>query len=195
VPFAERALYELRDDELTAERVLEVLRVAERRLQGLSRAVRPVLAVPHLLSGESSAYYHGYVLAELAVQQTRRHFLARDGYLTDNPRIGPELGKHYWAPGNSATFDETLVRLTGSPLGTDALLERVSRTPDQAVAEGLRCLAQVKQRAASEEPLDLDAQIQVIHGRETVTSTRERGYDGAGRDFSEWVQRLEQVAT
>jgi Peptidase family M3 len=194
VPFAERALYELRDDELSPDRVLETLRVAERRLQGLSRAVRPVLAVPHLLSGESSAYYHGYVLAELAVQQTRRHFLARDGYLTDNPRIGPELGQHYWAPGNAATFDETLVRLTGSPLGADALLRQVSRTPDQAVAEGLACLEQAQRRGMSAEPIDLDAQIQVIHGRESVTSTRERGYDEAGRDFCEWVQRLEQAA-
>jgi hypothetical protein len=194
VPFAERALYELPDDELSADRVLEVLRVAERRLQGLSRAVRPVLAVPHLLSGESSAYYHGYVLAELAVQQTRRYFLERDGYLTDNPRIGPELGQHYWAPGNAATFDETLVRLTGSPLGTDALLQKVSRTPDEAVAEGLACLEQSKQRAVAAEPLDLDAHIAVIHGRQTVTSTRERGYDGAGRDFSDWVQRLEAAA-
>jgi hypothetical protein len=191
VPFAERALYELSDEELSADHVLEVLRNVERRLQGLSRAVRPVLAVPHLLSGESSAYYHGYVLAELAVQQTRRHFLQRDGFLTDNPRIGPELGQHYWAPGNGASFDETLMRLTGAPLGTDALLRKVSRTPEQAVAEGLACLKQAQQRGAADAPLDLDAHIQVIHGRETVTSTSERGYDGASRDFSDWVHRLE----
>ncbi|HEU4583393.1 MAG TPA: M3 family metallopeptidase [Polyangiaceae bacterium] len=194
VPFAERALYELSDDELRPERVLEVFRAAEQRLQGLSRGVRPVLAVPHLLSGESSAYYHGYVLAELAVQQTRRHFLQRDGYLTDNPRIGPELGRDYWAPGNAATFDETLVALTGSPLGIDALLQRVSRTPEQAVAEGLACLERAQRRQAAESALDLDAQIRVVHGNETVTSTGERGYEGAGRDFAEWVKRLEQQA-
>ena len=194
VPFAERALYELRDDELQPDRVLEVLRAAERRLQGLSRAVRPVLAVPHLLSGESSAYYHGYVLAELAVQQTRRHFLERDGYLSDNPRIGPELGHHYWAPGNAATFDETLVRLTGAPLAADALLRKVTRTPEQALAEGLASLEQAKRRGSGAEPLDLGANIQIMHGREPVTSTRERGYDGASRDFSDWVQQLEQTA-
>jgi Zn-dependent oligopeptidase len=192
VPFAERALYELRDEELTADRVLDELRAVERRLQGLSRAVRPVLAVPHLLSGESSAYYHGYVLAELAVQQTRRHFLDRDGYLTDNPSIGPELGRHYWAPGNALTFDETLIRLTGAPLGTGALLRKVRRTPEQAVAEGLACLEQAKQRGAAAAPIDLDAHIQIAHGRETITSSRERGYDGASRDFSDWVQQLEQ---
>jgi hypothetical protein len=194
VPFAERALYELSDDELSPARVLEVFRAVEQRLQGLRRAVRPVLTVPHLLSGESSAYYHGYVLAEFAVQQTRRHFLQRDGYLADNPRIGPELGRHYWAPGNAATFDETLVRLTGAPLGIEALLQRVSRTPEQAVAEGLACLERAQRRGAADSALDLDAQIRIVHGHERVTSTRERGYEGAARDFSDWVKGLEQQA-
>ena len=36
---------------------------------GLS--ARPLLSVPHLLSDEASCYYHGYVLAEMAVHQTR----------------------------------------------------------------------------------------------------------------------------
>jgi hypothetical protein len=30
--------------------------------------------VPHILADESAAYYHGYVLAEMSVQQTRKHF-------------------------------------------------------------------------------------------------------------------------
>jgi hypothetical protein len=70
----------------------------------------------------------------------------------------------------------------------------VSRTPEQAVAEGLACLERAQRRQAAESALDLDAQIRVVHGNETVTSTGERGYEGAGRDFSEWVKRLEQQA-
>ena len=38
---------------------------------------------------------HGYVLAEMAVHQTRYFFLRRDGHLIDNPRIGPELCASY----------------------------------------------------------------------------------------------------
>ncbi len=57
---------------------------------------RPLLAIPHLLNQESACAYHGYLLALMAVEQTRAYFLKRDGYLTDNPRIGPDLAAHYW---------------------------------------------------------------------------------------------------
>ena len=39
-----------------------------------NRAARPMLSVPHILADESAAYYHGYVLAEMSVHQTRKHF-------------------------------------------------------------------------------------------------------------------------
>ena len=52
-------------------------------------------------------------LAEMAVSQTRAFFLRRDGYLADNPAIGPALATHYWAPGNSVDHDTTLRHLTG----------------------------------------------------------------------------------
>ncbi|MEO6709471.1 MAG: M3 family metallopeptidase, partial [Planctomycetota bacterium] len=94
VCYAERALYEIPDEQLTSERVQAEVRAVERRLLFLDEGgPRPVLAVPHLLAGESSAYYHGYVLAEMAVETTREHFLARDGHLCDNPRIGPDLAR------------------------------------------------------------------------------------------------------
>ena len=38
---------------------------------------RPLMSVPHILSDESSCYYHGYVLAEMSVWQTRDYFLAK----------------------------------------------------------------------------------------------------------------------
>lgn len=40
---------------------------------------------------QSSAYYHGYVLAEMSVHQTRAHFKAKYGSLADNPAIGKDL--------------------------------------------------------------------------------------------------------
>ena len=54
VPYAEKAIYELPEDELSAERILEVCRDVEQRLLGLEQgSFRPVLSVPHLLSGRS----------------------------------------------------------------------------------------------------------------------------------------------
>jgi len=108
VPFAERAIYELDDRDRTPERVIGDLRRIETRLQGLNAGVRPVLAVPHLLSGESSAYYHGYVLAEMASCQTRAFFLERDGYLTDTRESARTSRLLPWAPGNAVSFDATV---------------------------------------------------------------------------------------
>lgn len=51
-------------------------------------AARPLLAVPHILADESSCYYHGYVLAEMSVHQTRAHFKAKYGKMVDNPQVG-----------------------------------------------------------------------------------------------------------
>lgn len=185
IPFGERALYEL--DNPSPEQVLETFRRIERETQGLSAGVRPILAVPHLLAGESSAYYHGYILAEMAVHQTRAFFLERDGRLTDNPRIGPDLAEHYWKPGNSVTFDDTLRALTGSPLSADALVETCNLTVEEAVNEARRKAAQASEKPP-DGPIDLDARIRVVHGREVVADTAEGGFDEACRRFEAWVR-------
>jgi hypothetical protein len=195
VPFAERALYELPDNELTGERVLAEFRRIEGDLQGLTAGIRPVLAVPHLLAGESSAYYHGYVLAEMAVEQTRRFFLARDGHLTDNPRIGPDLARHYWAPGNAATFDETLMGLTRERLSPDALVDACTQATDVAIREARASVEHLRGVPEATGAVELDATIRVVHGRETVASTESGSFDDACRDFAAFIARLEAGAS
>eukprot|EP00967_Tisochrysis_lutea_P071838 scaffold95574_cov20-Tisochrysis_lutea.AAC.2 len=50
-------------------------------------SARPLLSVPHILADESSCYYHGYVLAEMSVHQTRAYFKKKlGGKLVDNPQ-------------------------------------------------------------------------------------------------------------
>jgi len=186
IPFAERALYEIEDAELDGDRVLETFRRVERELQYLDSGVRPVLSVPHLLAGESSAYYHGYVLAEMAVQQTRAHFLARDGHLTDNSRIGPELREAYWQPGNSLEFDAFLERLTGRPLAADDLAAGLNEDTEAKVAR--ERVAFERARAAGPKPggVRLDARVRVVHGRSTVAEL-DGDFDAFAGAFAEWV--------
>ncbi len=193
VPFAERGIYELPDDQMTPERILAVCREAEIKLQSLTAGVRPMLAVPHLLSNDSSAYYHGYVLASMAVQQTRTFFLKRDGYLTDNSRIGPEMAAAYWAPGNSISFDETLVALTGSPLGPDAITRDVTRSVDDAIAETRTTVERSRTRSAN-VAVNLDARVRVIHGNEVIADSQETGFEVAANRFALWVDGLETTA-
>ncbi|MGL5992336.1 MAG: M3 family metallopeptidase, partial [Aeromonas sobria] len=112
VAYFERDLYAMDEAERTPEAVLALARQWERKIVGVE-SPRPLLAIPHLLNQESACAYHGYLLALMAVEQTRAYFLGRDGYLTDNPRIGPDLAAHYWGPGNGMSHDETLRSLTG----------------------------------------------------------------------------------
>jgi len=188
VCFAEKAIYEMPEASLTADNVLKALRDVEREMQFLNEGTRPVLSVPHLLSGESSAYYHGYVLAEMAVHQTRRFFLRRDGALVDNPAVGRDLAEHYWKPGNSRTFLEMVQGLTGSAFSAEATEELVSRPLADALEEASRAARAGLEPGEARGPVDLDAVIRIAHGDELIASN-EGGepFEAVEKGFSRWL--------
>jgi len=168
VCYAEKALYETPDGELTPDRVLATLRDVEARVSLLPDGnPRPTLAVPHLLSWEASAYYHGYVLAQMAVWQTRDHFLRKYGTLLDEPRIGRDLARTYWRPGNSRTFLQLVEEMTGRPFSADAIVEEASMSTEDAVRRARERVERMPDPGPPVEP-DLDLRLSVIHGRETV---------------------------
>lgn len=193
VCFAEKAIYEMSEASLTADNVLKTLRAIEQELQFLNQGTRPVLSVPHLLSGESSAYYHGYVLAEMAVHQTRRFFLRRDGALVDNPAVGRDLAVHYWRPGNSRTFLDMVQGLTGSAFSAEATEELVSRPLDETLAEAESAVAAETARGTAEVagakgPVDLDAVIRIAHGDEIIASNENgESFESIEKGFSRWL--------
>ncbi|MDZ4755672.1 MAG: M3 family metallopeptidase [Phycisphaerae bacterium] len=190
VCFAEKAIYEIPDDELSADSIRAAIRDAERQLVFLDEGSgRPSLSIPHLLSGESSAYYHGYVLADMGVRQTRDFFQRRDGFLCDNPRIGPDMAKAYWQPGNSATLNEMLSGLTGEMLSPRALARDVNRTADEAVAEAHERIAKARDLPPFRGPVDLDARICVVHGREEIARL-DGDFEAFAAKFAAWVSGL-----
>jgi hypothetical protein len=187
VCFAEKAIYEMSDASLTPGNVIKTLREIEASLQFLNEGTRPVLSVPHLLSGESSAYYHGYVLAEMAVHQTRRHFEKRDGHLVDNPAIGRDLAEHYWKPGNARAFPEMIQGLTGTPFGAEATVEMVNKPLAEALADADRAAARARGAKPSAE-VDLDAVIRIAHGDEIIASNEGGGsFAAMEAKFAEWL--------
>jgi len=189
VCYAEKAIYELPESELTVDGVLRAVREVERRLSFLEDgSARPTLAIPHLISGEASAYYHGYVLARMAVFQARAHFRDRDGHLVDNPRIGPELARVWWQPGNSVRFGELIRRLTGTPLSAVHYSEHLNATADEHKIATREAIARLESIAPGPLAVELDAKVRVVHGHETVA---ELGGDFGAfcRQFAEWVDR------
>jgi hypothetical protein len=187
VPYFERALYRLSEDALNGESVLALARDCERRILGIPVGPRPLLAIPHLLNQESAASYHGYLLAHMAVYQTRAYFEREYGYLTDNPEIGPALARHYWAPGNSLSHNATLISLTGEPFNAKYLADSCNRTADEAWAEAGAKIAMAATRAYPPHPAkDLDATIRIVHGSQVLADNTESD-QAMCQSFERWI--------
>lgn len=86
---------------------------------------RPLLSVPHIITDESSCYYHGYCLAEMSVHQTREFFYTQ-GEIVDQPNVGAQLTNEYWRPGNSCMFLDLVANLTQKQLSGQAWIDKIS---------------------------------------------------------------------
>lgn len=183
----EAALYAMADEARTPDAVLQLARDTETRiLEGPSP--RPLLAIPHLLNQESSAAYHGYLLANMAVHQTRESLLTRLGYLTDNPAVGPLLEEHYWRPGNSVTHDATLVALTGEGLSARALADACNLSADDAWrADRERIRAAASRDVPADAGGSLEAAIRIVHGTEVLADNSDSD-ERMCADFERWVE-------
>lgn len=187
VPYFERAMYQMADDELTPDAVLTLARATELRILGVAVGPRPLMSIPHLLNQESAASYHGYLLANMAVYQTRAYFERTYGYLTDNPAIGPALSQHYWARGNSISHNDTLVSLTGESFNAKYLADSCNQTVDEAWAEAQAKMAASTTRSYPPAPAkDLDATIRIVHGAELIADNSESDQAMCQR-FEHWV--------
>ncbi|KAG2444565.1 hypothetical protein HXX76_001310 [Chlamydomonas incerta] len=192
VPYFEKALYELPEAELTKERLLALADEVETRVQG-GLSPRPLLSVPHPLSDESSCYYHGYVLAEMAVRQTRAYFKSKYGKLVDNPAIGKELCEGYWRPGNGAMFLDLVEKVTHKPLAADDWvhdlerpLEAVLREEEADYKEAVAAGPAIKHG----QPVDLKMRVRLVHGDEVISdSETDGGLAGACDKFKVWVDK------
>lgn len=186
VSYFEAALYAMDDEARTADAVLQLARDTEVRILGVN-SPRPLLAVPHLLNQESSASYHGYLLAHMAVYQTRAYFLQRYGYLTDNPAIGPLLAEHYWQPGNSIDHNATLLGLTGEGFSARPLADACNRSIDQSWSEAQSSMdAAADRRYPEDYPANLDATVRIVHGAELLADNTVSEQAMCDR-FERWV--------
>jgi Zn-dependent oligopeptidase len=187
VPYFESALYALADDELTADAVLALARETERRVLGIE-SPRPLLAIPHLLNQESAASYQGYLLALMAVSQTRAHFLREFGYLTDNRAIGPALAAHYWEPGNSVDHNSMLRGLTGDGFSARHLADDCNDSAEEARARAEEVMRTASARHYPDDvPSSLDADIRIVHGTELLADSND-GEEAMCDRFEQWVR-------
>ena len=188
VPYFEKALYELDEADLTAENIERIADEIEHKIQG-GLAARPLLSVPHITSDESSCYYHGYVFAEMAVHQTRAHFLGKYGVIVDNPEIGPEMLRSYWLAGSGEPgFLKMVQDLTGKPLGHDAWVAELSKPTEDVVRDEKEEYVKAVGAGAYAGEVDLGMHAVFVHGDEVISDSKvEDGYAAACAKFKKWV--------
>lgn len=188
VPYFEWQLYQWPDEKRTPEAMTALARDVETHILGVTGSPRPTLAIPHLLSMESACSYQGYLLAMMAVEQTRAFFLKRDGYLTDNPAIGPDLAKHYWTPGNSVSHDDTLRSLTGEGFNPDYLAQVCNQTVDTAWQDARQTIEMASKREQPAADFDLNVHIRVVDGARILADSAD-GDDAMCQDFADFVEQ------
>lgn len=188
VPYFEWQLYQWPDEKRTPQAMLALARDVETHILGVTGSPRPTLAIPHLLSMDSACSYQGYLLALMAVEQTRAFFLKRDGYLTDNPAIGPDLAKHYWTPGNSISHDDTLRSLTGEGFNPDYLAQACNQTVAVAWEEAQDTIELAAKREQPVADFDLNVHIRVVDGSRVLADSAD-GDEAMCQDFADFVEQ------
>eukprot|EP00195_Chlamydomonas_chlamydogama_P009741 CAMPEP_0202900574 /NCGR_PEP_ID=MMETSP1392-20130828/11915_1 /ASSEMBLY_ACC=CAM_ASM_000868 /TAXON_ID=225041 /ORGANISM="Chlamydomonas chlamydogama, Strain SAG 11-48b" /LENGTH=623 /DNA_ID=CAMNT_0049586991 /DNA_START=175 /DNA_END=2046 /DNA_ORIENTATION=- len=191
VPYFEKALYELPEEQLSVERLLALADQIEVEVQG-GLSPRPLLSVPHILADEASCYYHGYVLAEMSVHHTRQHFLSQYGHIVDNPRVGADLTESYWRPGNSEMFLDVVEKLTGKPLSADAWVSKLKQPLDQLLEEEHKAYQEAVAKGPAIPPgssPDLGMRVILAHGDEVISDSAEGGLSSACHKFKDWVAK------
>lgn len=196
VPYFEKALYELPDEELTLERIQALADEIEKKIQG-GLGPRPLLSVPHIVSDEASCYYHAYVLAEMCVHQTRAFFMQRDGYIVDNPKVGPTMAEAYWKYGNLRPFADLVKDLTGKELSGDAWVAELSQSVDDLLSSEKQAYEKAIEDSSSSgddseyiSP-DLQMTVRFVDGDTLISdsSKNPKGVLGACNEFESFVKR------
>ncbi|KAJ3193930.1 hypothetical protein HDU67_004949 [Dinochytrium kinnereticum] len=191
VPFFERRLYDLDESELTPERMLAIADEIEKDIQG-GLSGRPLMSVPHMLADESAAYYHGYVLADMSVHQTRKHFLQKYGSIVDNEKVGADLREIYWKSGNSRMFLDLVKEMTGKPLSGDAWVESLKEPLEERLKrdkadyeEAIR----VGPKFKAGDNVDLNMRVILVHGDEVISDSQslQGGLAEACSIYRKWI--------
>ena len=143
------------------------------------------LNIPHIYAWESSGSYHGYGLATLALEQWRKYFYKKYGYIVDNPRVGKEMAK-VWKLGARHTFSEFVKMSTGRKLSADAFLRNVTMTTPQILKRAKLRLARMEKVRPFKGRVDLNARVRLVHGKELIADNR-KSFEDMAEKYKKWL--------
>ncbi|HEY1041187.1 MAG TPA: M3 family metallopeptidase [Candidatus Paceibacterota bacterium] len=180
----EKEIYETKN--LTAEKVKNIARKAYKKYFDRSEDSLYALNVPHIYAWENSGSYHGYGLAELALEQWRDYFYKKYGYIVDNPQVGKEM-KKVWALGSSKTFKECVQMATGKKLSPQAFVRVVTRSKDTIIKLAQQRIKKLNEVKVSRAAIKLNAQIAMVSGKETI-ATNAKSFEDMAEKYGKWLK-------
>ena len=178
----EREIYETKT--LTRDKVLSIARKNYRKYYDLKGDSLRALMVPHIYSWESSASYHGYGLATLALYQWREYFYKKYGHIVDNPKVGHEM-KEVWKYGAKYTFPEFVRIATGKKLSAHAYLREVTASLPKTVSRARERVENVSKLPIS-KVVTLDATIRMVHGKKEIANSK-KGFETMAKKYAAWL--------
>ena len=186
IVYFEKEIYECKD--LTRDFVIETAKKIYKKYFDQSEDSIAILNTPHIYSSESSAYYHGYGLAELGVSQWRKYFYKKYGYIIDNPKVGREL-KNIWFYASLYPARKLIRMATGKPLSPDSFIEDVTMPLDKILKiskERLRNLEKIK---INKKIIKLKARITMVHGKKKISDNK-KSFEDMDKKYKRWLSTL-----
>lgn len=180
----EREIYEA--EKLNSEKVRIIARNNFRKYFERSEDSLSALNVPHIYSWESSASYHGYGLAEIALEQWREYFYQKYGYIVDNPDVGREM-KKVWAFGSAKSFSELVALATGKKLSSGPILKDLTASVATILKRARQRLERMKTVRPHDKPVELNAVIRMVSGKKIITDNR-KSFEDMAKKYRKWLK-------
>lgn len=180
----ERQIYEAQN--LSTEMVIDIAKKCFRKYYDRSEDSSYALEIPHIYSWSSTCSYHGYGLAQLAVEQWRDYFYKKYGYIVDNPKIAKEMSK-VWKLGALHTFKEFVQLATGSKLSAKPWLTD-STKPLLTLLETAKQRAEtVTSKKKYSKAIDLNAQIVMVTGKKKICDNT-KSFEDMATKYKKWLE-------
>ena len=182
----ERQIYECKD--LNKDFVINTAKKVNKKYFDRSEDSISVLNVPHIYSWESSAYYHGYGLAEIAVSQWRDYFFKKYGYIVDNSKVGKEM-KKVWKYASLYRSNKLIKIATGKSLDSDSYIKDITRPLDKILSDAKKRISVLSKIPLNNKKINLNAKISIVNGKEKIADNR-KSFEDMDMKFKKWVKSL-----
>ena len=179
----EKEIYE--EKKLTASKVYSIAKKNYKKYFDMSEDSLAALNIPHVYSWESSAAYHGYGLAELAVYQWRDYLEKKYGYIVDNKEVGKEL-TNVWKFGGKKTFKEFVLMATKKELSADAFLKKITMSPKEIIKKAKAKIKKLESVKINKAKVKLNAEIHIVHGKKEITNNK-KSFEHMALEYKSWL--------